>query len=93
MTLDDEEKALIKIWNDILAEAKKTTNYNSNLTYGVYQVTKELNTSHKVGTGKSQQTVYDYPTLNGYLETLRTNLKAYYKSHITDKMFKYELLK
>ena len=93
MTLDDEEKALIKIWNDILAEAKKTTNYNSNLTYGVYQVTKELNTSHKVGTGKSQQTVYDYPTLNGYLETLRTNLKAYYKSHITDKMFQYELLK
>ena len=93
MTLDDEEKALIKIWNDILAEAKKTANYNSNLTYGVYQITKELNTSHKVGTGKSQQTVYDYPTLNGYLETLRTNLKAYYKSHITDKMFKYELLK
>ena len=93
MTLDDEEKALIKIWNDILAEAKKTANYNSNLTYGVYQITKELNTSHKVGTGKSQQIVYDYPTLNGYLETLRTNLKAYYKSHITDKMFKYELLK
>lgn len=23
----------------------------------------------------------------------RDNLKAYYKSHITDKMFKYELLK
>ena len=93
MTLDEEEKALIKIWNDILAEAKKTANYNSNLTYGVYQITKELNTSHKIGTGKSQQTVYDYPTLNGCLETLRTNLKAYYKSHITDKMFKYELLK
>ena len=30
---------------------------------------------------------------NGYLETLRTDLKAYYKSHITDKMFQYELLK
>ena len=34
-----------------------------------------------------------YPTLNGYLETSRTNMKAYYKSHITDKMFQYELLK
>ena len=93
MTLDADEKALMKLWDDILAEAKKTANYDNRLTYGVYQITKELNTSHKTGTGRSQQTVYDYPTLNGYLETLRTNLKAYYKSHITDKMFQYELLK
>lgn len=93
MTLDADEKALMKLWDDILAEAKRTVNYDSRLTYGVYQITKELNTSHKTGTGRSQQTVYDYPTLNGYLETLRTNLKAYYKSHITDKMFQYELLK
>lgn len=93
MTLDADEKALMKLWDDILAEAKRTANYDSKLTYGVYQITKELNTSHKTGTGRSQQTVYDYPTLNGYLETLRTNLKSYYKSHITDKMFQYELLK
>lgn len=93
MTLDTDEKALMKLWNDILNEAKKTTNYNSNFTYGVYQIAKELNTSYKVGTGKSQQTIYDYPTLNGYLETLRVNLKAYYKNHITNKMFQYELLK
>ena len=93
MTLDADEKALIKLWDDILAEAKKTANYDSRLTYGVYQITKELNTSHKTDTGRSQQTVYDYPTLNGYLETLRANLKAYYESHITDKMFQYELLK
>ena len=93
MTLDADEKALMKLWEDILVEAKRTANYNSRLTYGVYQITKELNTSHKIGTGRSQQTVYDYPTLNGYLETLRTNLKTYYKSHITDKMFQYELLK
>ena len=93
MTLDADEKALMKLWDDILAEAKRTANYDSRLTYGVYQITKELNTSHKTGTGRSQQTIYDYPTLNGYLETLRTNLKAYYESHITDKMFQYELLK
>lgn len=93
MTLDADEKALMKLWDDILAEAKRTANYDSRLTYGVYQITKELNISHKTGTGRSQQTVYDYPTLNGYLETLRTNLKSYYKSHITNKMFQYELLK
>lgn len=93
MTLDADEKALIKLWEDILVEAKRTANYDSRLTYGVYQITKELNTSYKTGTGRSKKTVYDYPTLNGYLQTLRTNLKAYYKSHITDKMFQYELLK
>lgn len=93
MTLDADEKALVALWNNILDEAKKTENYDSRLTYGVYQITKELNTSKTVGTGKSKKTVYDYPVLNGYLDTLRTMLKAYYKSHITEKMFKYELLK
>lgn len=93
MTLDAESKKLMVLWENILAEAKKTVNYNPNLTYGVYQITKELNTSHEEGTGTSKKTVYDYPTLNGYLVALRDALKAYYKSHITDKMFKYELLK
>ena len=90
---DCDEQELISLWKNIIKEAKKTANYNPNLTYGVYQITKELNTSHKEGSGNSEKTVYDYPNLNSYLVSLRDNLKAYYKSHITDKMFKYELLK
>lgn len=93
MSLDEEEKELLKLWKDILEEAKKTKEYKKELTYGVYQITKELNTSRKIGSGKSKKTVYDYPILNGYLEALRINLKKYYKSHITEKMFEYELLK
>ena len=93
MTLDADEKALVELWNRILDEAKKTANYNSRLTYGVYQITKELNTAQTVGSGKNKKIVYDYPVLNGYLDTLRAMLKTYYKSHITEKMFKYELLK
>lgn len=93
MTLDTESKKLMALWENILAEAKKTVNYNPQLTYGVYQITKELNTSHKEGSGTNKKIVYDYPNLNSYLVSLRDNLKEYYKSHITDKMFKYELLK
>lgn len=93
MKLDADEKELISIWNNILKEAKKTANYNSALTYGTYQIIKELNTSHEEGKGKSKKIIYDYPFLNGYLETLKNKLKLYYKSHITEKMFKYELLK
>lgn len=93
MTLDDDEKKLMFLWKSILSEAKKTANYNSALTYGIYQISLELNTSHKEGTGTSERIVYDYPELNSYLTSLRDNLKLYYKSHITAKMFKYELLK
>lgn len=93
MTLDADETELVELWDRILDEAKKTAKYDSRLTYGVYQITKELNTSKTVRKGKNKKTVYDYPVLNGYLDTLRTMLKAYYKSHITEKMFEYELLK
>ena len=91
--LDDDENNLLETWNKILEEAKKIKNYNPKYHYGIYQITKELNTSHKEGTGKNQKIIYDYPSLNGYLETLKTMLKEYYKTHITEKMFKYELIK
>ena len=93
MKLDEEEKELLELWNKILREAKKTKEYNKELTYGIYQITKELNTTHEEGVGKNKKKVYDYPILNGYLTTLRDKLKEYYKTHITDKLFKYELLK
>ena len=91
--LDEEEQKLIAVWKQVMEEVRKTSNYNPEFNYGVYQITKELNISRVIGTGKSKKTVYDYPILNGCLDTLRTMLKAYYKSHITEKMFKYELLK
>ena len=43
--------------------------------------------------GKGKKKVYDYPLLNGDLNTLRTKLKEYYVSHIKYKMFKYQLIK
>ena len=89
--LDKDEEELINLWFTILSEAKTTVNYNPEFNYGVYSITKELNTYKEAGKGK--QRVYDYPELNGNLEVLRTKLKAYYKSHITAKMFAYELLK
>lgn len=91
--LDDEEKALMELWNKVLEEARKTANYNPHWNYGTYQIKEELNTSHPGPTGKATDKVWDYPVLNGHLKTLSVLLKTYYKSHIADKMFKYELLK
>ena len=87
---DDDEKALLNIWRRIIEEARQTANYNPDYNYGVYQITKELNTFFEDEKGKKTP---DYKELNGDLDTLRTMLKTYYKSHITEKMFKYELLK
>ncbi len=88
--LNIDEKELIKIWQSVLLEAKKTKNYNKKLAYGLYQIEIELNTSKK---DENDRIIYDYPTLNGELENLKRKLKFYYAKHITSKLFEYELLK
>lgn len=92
-TLEEAEEELLKLWNNILEEARTTKNYKADLSYGVYQIIKDLNTYDEVKVGKSKTRVYHYPQLNGNLETLRVKLKEYYKTHIWDKMFEYELVK
>lgn len=93
LALDDDEKELMELWNRILEEARKTKGYHPEYTYGTYQITKEINTFQEIGDGRSKRKVYDHPTLNGNLATLRDKLKKYYQTHIADKMFQYELLK
>lgn len=92
-SLSDQEQNLLDLWDNILQEAKKTANYDPKLTYGAYQITKELNTFHNEGIGTRQKKVADYPVLNGYLVSLRDNLKQYYLDVIKSDMFNYELIK
>lgn len=74
-------------------ELTQSSVYDSRLTYGVYQITRELNTSYQVTNGRNAKTVYDHPMLNTYLTTIRTLLKQYYLKHIKGGMFRYELVK
>lgn len=89
-TLSTKDKVLIDLFNKIMKEASQTKNYNKNYSYGLYQIIQELNTSRKDENGKI---VYDYPELNGDINTLKIKLKEYYKEFIEPKCFKYELLK
>ena len=91
--LNKEEQKLIELWNSVLSEAKKTKNYNSDYTYGVYQISKELNTFHDEGQSYKPKPVADYPILNSYLITLKAELRNYFQSHIVKKLYKYELIK
>jgi hypothetical protein len=88
---DAKEKVLLKQWDEVLLQAKKTKGYDPKLTYGIYQISQELNTSRKDPiTGK---TVYDYVELNTALQNMRALVKDYYNAEIVPTLFKYEFLK
>ena len=87
---NEQEQQLLKQWDLVLENAKKTANYDRTLTYGVYQIIDELNTSHK---DEKNKTAYDYPELNGHLNTLKQLVKKYYLDEIVPFLFEYEFLK
>lgn len=90
LKIDEKEHQLIKQWENILSSAEKTKNYNPELTYGVFQIYAELNTWQK---NEFDKRVYDYPELNGHLNTMKTLIKDYYNTELIETLFKYEFLK
>lgn len=88
--LNDDDKKIIETWNQLLEYAKTTKNYNSKLTYGLWQIINELNTFVK---NDKDQNIYDYPELNGQINSLKAMLRTYYDEYIVNKLFEYELLK
>lgn len=92
--LNDDETKMYQLWQRILKEAKKTKGYDERLNYGIYQINDELNTSHKETNSRGKTTkVYDYPQLNGDLNTMRGLIKAYYHKYVMPNLFKYEFIK
>jgi hypothetical protein len=86
-----DEKALLTQWETVFDWAKKTENYNPNLTYGVYQIYAELDTSHKdEDTG---DTVWDNVELHSALAALKGLVSAYYNAEIVPVLFEYEFVK
>lgn len=90
LKVGEKEQQLLNQWNLIIRETQKTVNYDNQLTYSVYQIADELNTSKKTEEG---DTIYDYPELNSQLKTLKSLVKQYYLSEIVPFLFKYEFLK
>ena len=88
--LTKDEQDLLDTFNDMLAKAKHTKNYNKKYTYGTYQIDEELNTRFK---NENDEWIYDYPELNTAINSLKTKLARYYEAVIQPKLFEYELLK
>jgi len=106
-TLNRTDKSIIELWNDILHEAKKTSNYKDNYTYWLFQIIQELNTimynwvsytkdeitKLKLSAVEKKAKSIEYVELNTKIEELKKFLKEYYKTQIEEKLFEFELLK
>ena len=88
---NERESELLSQWNIVLERAKQTKHYNSTLTYGVYQIYDQLDTSYKDSvTGKI---VWDNIELHSALASLKVLVSAYYNDQIVPALFEYEFLK
>ena len=91
LSLNKKEKAILSQWETVFQWAKKAENYNPALTYGVYQIHAELDTSHvDEDTGDK---VWDNIELHSALTGLKTLVKEYYNAEIVPTLFEYEFLK
>ena len=90
--LSNADIKLLKMFENLLVEAKKTDNYNDNYSYGVYQIDFELNTQTIINP-KTGEKKYDYPELNTALIACREATNDYYNKFIREKLIKYELIK
>ncbi len=96
LKMNNAERLLIKQWDCVFNHAKNTEEYKlkKDLSFGVYQIEEELNTTTEIRDKKGKKKkIYNYPQLNGDLNTLRTMLNEYYLSEIAPTLYKYELLK
>lgn len=85
-----EENLLIGLWDNVIAEAKKTKEYDPQWNYGLYQIINELDTTYIDINGNTQ---YTYTQLHTNLTTLKQKVKEYYLNKIVPDLFKYEFLK
>ena len=90
MQMDANENILVDLWNNILAEAKKTKEYDKRWNYGLYQIINELDTTYEDANGNTQ---YNYTQLHTYITTLKQKVKEYYLKEIVPDLFRYEFLK
>lgn len=82
---------MLSLWQKIIEIAKQTKNYNCKNTYGIYQISVELDTF--VHDDETDKNVYDYPELHGHLQTMKKLVKDYYNVEIVSTLFEYEFLK
>ena len=84
------EQRILDQWKTLMDAVKQTEEYDPKLTYGVYQIFAEIDTSYKDDEGN---TVWNNIEVHSALQTLKTLVKEYYNTDIVPPLFEYEFLK
>ena len=91
MNPDETEKKILELYKVLLNRIKETKEYNSSLTYGIYQIYAEIDTSYTDEiTGK---TIYNNIQVHSDLQAMKELCKSYYNKEIVPTLFEYEFLK
>lgn len=101
--LSELEKELLEEYNSLVCEiAKKDSSgnqeyeeYNPNFSYGVFQISDEINVKTVIGYDKYGKEKYGpkYGDLNNRLIEFKRMVQQYYNENLVDDLLKYELLK
>ncbi|WP_273397105.1 hypothetical protein [Thermophilibacter mediterraneus] len=84
------EQRILDQWKTLMGAVKQTDEYDPALTYGVYQIFAEIDTSYKDDEGN---TVWNNVEVHSALQTLKALVKEYYNAEIVPTLFEYEFLK
>lgn len=84
------EQRILDQWKTLMDAVKQADEYDPRLTYGVYQIFAEIDTSYKDDEGN---TVLNNIEVHSALQTLKTLVKEYYNTEIVPTLFEYEFLK
>lgn len=87
---NEAEKKILAQWDLLMSEVKKTKEYNSSLTYGLYQIFAEIDTSYK---DEDNKTVWNNIEVHSALQTMKALCKEYYNDEIVPTLFEYEFIK
>lgn len=87
---NEAEKKILAQWDLLMSEVKKTKEYNSSLTYGLYQIYAEIDTSYK---DEDDKTVWNNIEVHSALQTMKALCKEYYNEEIVPTLFEYEFIK
>lgn len=91
--LNETESRIFKLYESLIGHVKETKEYDSDLTYGIYQIAEEIDTSYKDTTTKKAKTVYNNIQVHSDLRAMKELCKEFYNREIVPTLFEYELLK
>ena len=90
---NETETKIFKLYTSLMEHVKETKEYDDNFTYGIYQITEEIDTSYTDTSSKKKKTIYNNIQVHSDLRAMKELCKEYYNREIVPTLFEYELLK